>query len=500
MIYSLRWQLLLSLVLVIVVTVGMTAFFASQAASREIERAQGRNDSASIERLRNRLVKQFIQSQGWSDVQRTLEVAGEIYGQRVVLTNREGAVVADSHSSLLGRQLESTTGAGSRLVVFSPQGIWLGTLFIDPELPASSPTDQTSGAAERGRPSLNLLLILSGLLAVGVAILLTFFLSRRILAPVESLSKVARLVAQRDFSARAQAQSRDEVGELARTFNSMAEELSRTEEVRRNLVADVAHELRTPVTNIRGYIEGISDGVMAADPATLASMHEEVLLLARLIEDLQDLALAESGRMMLQRQPCDLGDLVRRAVTAVHQPASAKGVELEVEIPPTPLSPPLVRGDDRGVRGTKEDSFDAVGPGEIPILADPARISQVLRNLLVNAVSYTPAGGKVSVLVGRQNGQVRVRVKDTGPGIPAEDLPHIFGRFYRVDKSRSRATGGVGLGLTIARRLAEAHGGRLDAFSEFGKGSEFILTLPQTPLSFPLAASNLPNPPVPKAG
>lgn len=488
MIYSLRWQLLLSLVLVIVVTVGMTAFLASRATTAEIERGQGRRDNVRIEYLRNQLVQRYIQNRRLSDIQRTLEEAGAIYGERVVFTNLQDMVEADSHSSLLNHRLESTTAAGARLAVFSPEGRQLGWLFIDPKLPPGTPGGPQLDAADLSNPSLNLLLVLSGLLAVGVAMLLTFFLSRRILAPVEALSKVARRVAQRDFSARAQVQSRDEVGELARTFNSMAEELSRTEEVRRNLVADVAHELRTPITNIRGYIEGISDGVMSADPATLASMHEEVLLLARLIEDLQDLALAESGRMMLQLQPCDLGDLVQRAVTAVQQPAATKGVDLELEIPPT--SPQE--------NGAKEDSFDAGESGVIPLLADPARISQVLRNLLVNAVTYTPAGGKVSVQASRQNGQARVRVKDTGPGIPAEDLPHIFERFYRVDKSRSRSTGGVGLGLTIARRLAEAHGGRLDAFSEVGKGTEFILTLPQTPLSSPFAALSDSKPPRPR--
>jgi signal transduction histidine kinase len=449
LIHSLRWQLFLSLLLVIAVTVGMTAFLASRAATAEIERVQGRDNDARTERLRTLLARQYIQNRGWFDVQRTLEEAGEIYGQRVVLTNRDGLVVADSHRFLVGRHVDPAISAGSRLAVLSAEGR-LGTLFINPELPSGLPSGLSPGQ-QRGSPSLTLSLVLSGLLAGGVAMALTFFLSRRILAPVESLSRVARLVARRDFSARAKVQSRNEVGELSRTFNSMAEELSRTEEVRRNLVADVAHELRTPVTNIRGYIEGISDGVMAADAATLASMHEEVLLLTRLIEDLQELALAESGRIMLQRQPCDLGDLARRAVTAVQQSASAKQVELEVDTPPA-----------------------------VPLEADPARISQVLRNLLVNAVTYTPSGGKIWVRVDSYDGQARVLVKDTGPGIPAEHLPHIFERFYRVDKSRSRATGGVGLGLTIARHLVEAHRGRIEAFSEVGKGSEFTVTLPQT--------------------
>jgi two-component system, OmpR family, sensor histidine kinase BaeS len=179
-----------------------------------------------------------------------------------------------------------------------------------------------------------MLLVFSGLLAVGVAVLLTFFVSRRILSPIESLARVSRQVAKQDFSSRAEVKSRDEVGELARTFNSMVEELSRTQEVRRNLVADVAHELRTPVTNIRGYVKGIADGVIKADADTLESIHGEILLLTRLIEDLQDLALAESGQMQLRFQPCDLGSLAYNAATSVQPQVQAKGIILTVEPSP----------------------------------------------------------------------------------------------------------------------------------------------------------------------
>jgi signal transduction histidine kinase len=294
------------------------------------------------------------------------------------------------------------------------------------------------------------LLILSGLLAAAVAMVLTFFLSQRIVAPVESLAKVAQSVARQDFSVRAEVKSRDEVGELSRIFNSMIVDLSHTEELRRNLVADLAHELRTPVTNVRGYIEGVADGVMAPDTTTLGSMHDEVLLLSRLIDDLQDLALAESGKLPFQRQPCDLGGVAQRALAAVQQRAQARQITLQVDV-----------------------------PAELPFQADPERISQVLRNLLANAVEYTPRGGQVSLRAWDCGPEIQLAVRDTGPGIPAEDLPYIFERFYRVDKSRSRATGGVGLGLTIARRLVEAHGGNLSVRSEPGEGTEFMVRLPR---------------------
>lgn len=447
MIYSVRWRLLLSMVAVILVTVGMTAFFANRAATAEIERVQGRDDTMRARRVSDLMSRNYLRNQSWDGSQSILEYAAELYGQRVVVVDQDRRVVADSHSILNGHRLEQRIRSAALMPVYSPQGR-VGTILFDPDLPvevASAPALEQ----EPSGPSLRTLLVLSGLLAVGVAMLLTFFVSRRILSPIESLAKVSRQVAQQDFSSRAEVKSRDEVGELARTFNSMVEELSRTEELRRNLVADVAHELRTPVTNIRGYIEGIADGVIKADAATLESIHGEILLLTRLIEDLQDLALAESGQMQLRFQLCDLDNLVHSAAASIQPQAQARGITLIVE--PSP---------------------------HLLVQADPQRITQVLRNLLVNAMTNTPPEGEIKVRASQHNGQPQVSITDTGSGIPPEDLPHIFDRFYRVDKSRSRATGGVGLGLTIARRLVEAHGGTIEAFSVMGRGTEFVVILP----------------------
>ncbi len=450
-IYSVRWQLLLSLVAVVLITVGMTAVFANRVATAEIQRLLGSDETARNDRLSQLLARGYLQQDNWSQAQSTLEYVGEVYGDRVVLVDRQGRVVADSHHGSLGRQLDADTRSLFSVPVSDARGP-LGILLVNPALPldAGGPAPQP----EPPEPSLSLLLVLSGLLAVAVALILTFFLSRRILGPVESLAKVARQVAQRDFSARAVVHSRDEVGELARTFNSMIEELSRTEELRRNLVADVAHELRTPVTNLRGYIEGIADGVITPDAGTLASMQGEVMLQTRLIEDLQDLALAESGQMQLKLQPCDLSALVRHAAATVQPQAQSKGMGIEVE-----------------------------SPDALPILADPERVSQVLRNLLINAVNYTNPGGQIRLQAHQEDGHARIQVEDDGPGIPAQDLPYIFERFYRVDKSRSRATGGTGLGLTIARSLVEAHGGRIEAHSQVGLGTRFVITLPRNGLA-----------------
>ena len=323
MIYSLRLQILLSMVAVILITVGMTAFMAGQAANAEIERVQGRDDTLRNRRLGHLLAQQYAERRSWLEAQGLLDGAGAMYGQRVVLTNSEGVVVADTHRVMMGRRLNTRIASRVTFPISGPEG-YIGTVMVNPDLP-SRPPSATVAPAEPPGPPLNVLLVLSGLLAVAVALVLTFFLSRRVVAPVESLAKAAHLVAQGDFSIRAEVGSRDEVGELASRFNVMVGELERTEELRRNMVADLAHELRTPLTNIRGYIEGISDGVITPDPETLESMQGEVVLLTRLIEDLQDLALAESGRLQLQNKECDLSQLVRNAVTAFQQQAQVKG-------------------------------------------------------------------------------------------------------------------------------------------------------------------------------
>ena len=439
MIYSIRWRLLLSFALVIAAALGLAALFVSRAASAEIERYE---ENARIERsehLRSILARQYAQSRGWGEVQNMLEQVGELYFQRVVVVTPRGLVVADSRGSLVGRRVSGTVESERQLVMAGAGGD-LGIMLVNPE---PLPDEPAAPQLESSLPSINRFLIWSGIPLAIVALVLTYFLSRRILSPVESLSKAAAALAQGDFSRRVNVRSKDEVGELSRTFNAMAEE------IRRSLVADVAHELRTPLSNIRGYVEAIRDGLAKADDTTLESMHEEVTLLTRLIEDLQELTLAESGQMALHAQACDLADMVRKATTALQPQIHAKGISITTDI---------------------------MGHGTVQ--ADPERIGQVLRNLLVNATNYTAQWGSIRVTVDQREGEAEVSVTDTGTGIPENELPYVFERFYRVDKSRSRATGGVGLGLTIVNRLVEAHGGKIRVESREGVGSTFSFTLP----------------------
>ena len=244
----------------------------------------------------------------------------------------------------------------------------------------------------------------------------------------------------------------DELGQLAERFNQMAEKLHQVESMRRQLIGDVSHELRTPLTAIKGSMEGLMDGVLPATDETYQQIHQEADRLNRLVDDLQELSRVEAGAYELDLRPTQIAPLVETLAKRFRQQFEAKRVGLDLDLP-------------------------ADLP---PVLADEHRILQVLTNLTANALQYTPAGGTVTISAARTNGTVQITVRDTGAGIAPEHLSHLFDRFYRVDKSRSRAAGGgSGIGLTIAKYLVEAHGGEIWVESEGkGKGSTFSFTLP----------------------
>lgn len=299
---------------------------------------------------------------------------------------------------------------------------------------------------------LNQSLIWAGLAALGVAVLFSLVLARFIVRPLRDLSRAIRKIAAGDYRQRVELKSDDEIGELAQAFNDMAASLQQMEELRRDLVANVAHELRTPLTSIEGYLEAIEDGVYAADGDAVARIRSEAARLHRLVDDLTELSRLEAGQERLQKQPCRLADVVEAVIARLRSLFEEKGVALRVNV-----------------------------PRNLPRLtADAARMEQVLNNLLTNALRYTPSGGQVEIAASRQGDAVKLAVSDTGAGIPEKDLPHIFERFYRGDNSRSRATGGTGIGLTIVKHIVEGHGGTIAVASEVGAGSRFEITLPLT--------------------
>lgn len=293
--------------------------------------------------------------------------------------------------------------------------------------------------------------------AFGAAVVASLFVSRRVVMPVEEMMRASQRIADGHYNERVQVPGRvgrdelDELAQLALSFNQMATTLEKTETMRRELIGNVAHELRTPLTSIKGYLEGLIDGVLPAEATTFQKISREADRLQRLILDLQELSRVESGAYELNLQPVTVLQLVRTVCDRIGRQFSEKGVELETDLPPN-LS---------------------------PVQVDEDRIGQVLLNLVGNALQYTPAGGQVCIRARAEGNLLRVLVEDSGIGIDGEHLPHLFTRFYRVDKSRSRAGGGSGIGLTIARHLVEAHGGLIEAASAGrGKGSTFSFTLP----------------------
>lgn len=292
------------------------------------------------------------------------------------------------------------------------------------------------------------ILVAAGLVAA-LAIAGSVLISRRVLRPIRALTGASHRLAAGDLTGRVPVAGRDELAALARSFNQMADSLQRGEERQRRLVADVAHELRTPLANLRGYLEALKDGVVTPDPELFTSLHEEAVLQQRIVDDLQDLALAEAGSMVYHRSRTDLGELLETCRTTHQAVAEAAGVRLA-----------------------------ASTSGPVYVDADPDRLRQVLGNLVSNAIRATPDGGAVTLSGSRDGARAVVTVADTGIGIAPEHLPHVFDRFWRADAARGRTTGGSGLGLAIARQIVTDHEGTIEVSSERGAGTTFTIRLP----------------------
>jgi signal transduction histidine kinase len=302
------------------------------------------------------------------------------------------------------------------------------------------------------RGGVNEALGVAALAALVVAVGVSLALSRRIVAPLLEMTAASRRIAEGKYDERVTTRSLDEIGQLGESFNQMAAQLEQVESMRRQLIGDVSHELRTPLTAIKGSMEGLMDGILPADAETYQQIHAEADRLSRLVDDLQELSRVESHAYPLDFRETDLSALVATTVKRLTPNARAKRISLTSSL-----------------------------PRHLPrLLADEDRLGQVLTNLAANGIQYTPEGGAVTISAEQKNGDVQITVADTGVGIPPEHLANIFTRFYRVDKSRSRASGGgSGIGLTIARHLIEAHDGKIWAESDGeGKGSRFVFTLP----------------------
>jgi signal transduction histidine kinase len=447
------WQLILAFIAVILF-VGGGIFWAGRSALREVETFARDNPPPMLRPWGESLAGYYEENGGWEGVDSLIVTlpGGEFEEQgwhtEYILAASDGMIVVSSDGEQIGRTLHY----GEKRVSFSIEvdDQTVGYLLLSPYGRFREDFHFILGA------TLQRFLLIG--LGIGVVALITGgALSRVISRPVVRLTEATRAVAGGDLGARVPSRYPGELGELAASFNQMTEELARADNLRRNMTADVAHELRTPLSVIRGKVEGVLDGVYPATPEHLEPILEETNLLAHLVEDLRLLAMAEAGQLSLEKQPLDVGDLLRDAQVNFGPQADDRGVTLALDL-----------------------------PSELPqVTADRRRISQVVGNLLTNALRHTPQGGCVTLsavlsplLPGGGKGGVSVSVSDTGAGIPTKDLPYIFERFWRGEKSRSRAGGGSGLGLAIAKQLVEMHGGTITAESIPGEGSLLQFTLP----------------------
>jgi signal transduction histidine kinase len=463
---SLQFRLMVTFAVVLAVSMGSVSVYARYAAEREVDRYEQEFLSVRGERL-ERMVNPYLTDRGdKDDLHQLLEQAGSLYGLRIAVTDQFGLVVSETSQApdytFFGEGFRSGDGfldINREIGRFRPRRESQMPTIIESGNQVGAIAFTSAGQASFVRPepqvtaivdNINRFLLWAGLAAGGAAIVISVFLSRRTLAPLRSMRSAAEQLGAGDLSQRVTVSGTDELGEMARTFNAMAEGLQEAEEQRRNLMADVAHELRTPLANIQGYVEAMRDGLMQADAGTIDTLHQQVLHLTHLVEDLRLVAVAESGSLRLDPQPNSIEAVVRTTVEASRPRAEAKGIAMRVDV-----------------------------PSDLPLVPmEAARIGQVISNLVENALQHTADGGHVDVLVALGESTVRVSIEDTGVGIPAEEIGRVFDRLHRVDPSRSRETGGAGLGLTIAKQLVEAHGGSISVQSVQGEGSRFSFELP----------------------
>jgi len=444
---NLSAKLTLAFVLVALAGIVLVAILANRATAVSFQRYLLAGDTQRLQTLAEDIGLLYSEHGDWAGVNALLrdsdigpEAGSGGYFLRV--HDNSGQVVASR-----GGQGRPSIDFEQQVPIFSSDR-QVGTLL-------AAPAGQGERAAEQFLASVNQALLWAGATAVLIALLLGILLARQLTRPLRRLTDAARGVAAGDFSQRVPVTRSDELGDLARDFNQMAGALETSEAARRQMLADTAHDLRTPISIMRSHLEAMLDGVFAPTPENLAVVHEETLLLSRLVEDVRTLSMAEAGQLPLALQKVDLAEQVQSAAAAFTPLAEADGITLRVALSAAPT-----------------------------VTADPARLQQVLANLLANALRYAPQGSsdqpEVQIELSTGDGRARISVTDNGPGLQPDQQVHVFDRFWRSDAARSRGEGGSGLGLAIARGIVEAHGGTIELSSTPGAGTTFTVSLPTT--------------------
>jgi signal transduction histidine kinase len=467
---SLSWKLGGALLLIVAISIGLMAYLTNLNTTREFGQYLSQGNQVYIQNTSDALSQIYTLKGNWSDVQSLLSDFQRSSNDRLVLADASGVIVGDTSNQWLGKTADSV-GLISGTAI-SASGKRVGELYL--EISQIGKGRGFMGGGKGGPPvnsspavtaeqdflgQVNLSLTITGLIAALVALVIGLILTHQITRPIKALVNGARQIATGNLSHRVNIKTKDELGKLGQSFNAMAVSLDEAEQERKRIVADIAHELRTPLTVIEGTVIGIQDGVFKSDNEHLDVIKEQISLLARLTGDLRDLSLAESGQLKLAFAPTDLADLVHRKALQFEVQVKEKGIKLNTDL-----------------------------PGDLPKAdIDPTRIEQVLGNLVTNAIRHTPMGGNITISLKevKQDTENKISapslvlsVADTGEGIALENLPHIFERFYRIEKSRARSEGGSGLGLAIVKQMVQAHGGRVWVESISGKGSTFYVALP----------------------
>jgi len=446
-------KLTLSFAVVILLSVALVYFLTARSITRQFDEYRQTNRELFGQSLASQLSWYYEEFGSWIGVynllyrEATIKIGDELYTGRVLtvggrfsLANEEGRIFLTTESGEFGRELSDREL--ELAIPIEVADMRAGTLILGEAGPNLDPREsEFLGSAKQSA-------MLGGGIAIGLALILSVFLILQILSPLKKLTRATERVAHGDLPDSVRLRSRDEFGQLGESFDQMVGNLKRSEALRQMMTADIAHELRTPVTIIQGTLEALIDGVYEPDSETIAPIYEETLHLGRLIDDLRDLALAEAGELRLEKEALDLEGLTRQ-VTEAAIASSDETPTLTIE-----------------------------AEGEVPLVdGDPKRLRQVLANLLGNALRHTPVDGEIRIEIRCVPNAVELVVVDTGPGIAAEDLPHLFERFYRGDPARSRG-GGTGLGLAIVKQWVEAHGGTIRAENTFKGGARFTVRLP----------------------
>jgi two-component system sensor histidine kinase BaeS len=358
------------------------------------------------------------------------------------LVDQNRVVIIPSGPYLLGARVPRAVLDSGNSINVNGQNV--GTVLATGQSPARNQVEEKYVAR------INQALLIVAVGGVLLALILGLLLARTLTRPVRELTAATRAMAKGELEQQVPVRSRDELGELTTAFNQMSADLTRSNQSRRQMTADIAHDLRTPLTVLAGYLESLRDGVLKPTRERFDVMHQEAQHLQHLVDDLRTLSLADAGELSLNRQLIPPQDLLERLATAYEHTSRQKNLTLQVQAAP-----------------------------DLPeIQVDVDRMVQVLENLVSNAMRYTPAGGTITLSAKRDQESVLLKVTDTGAGILPQNLPHIFDRFYRADQARQQAEGESGLGLAIAKSIVEAHGGKISAESKPGRGSTFMVALP----------------------